>query len=128
MMRCAALWLLLTGLSAAAPSLPEAKVLLVDSTRVETETQTLKRIGEEADARQPPLLKAQRQQGVELALSEILTVMPEVVAAVAQAHGADLVVQASAWPADAATVPPDVTAEVIAEIDRRLADLRFQLP
>lgn len=124
-----ALWFLLAGGPATGlETPPDARVLLVDPTRVETGTVTLERIRAEARSRQPALLPAQQQQGVELALSAILTEFPAAVAAVAQSHRADLVVQSAAWPEDAGAAPADVTQEVIDEIDRRLAQLKFEAP
>lgn len=129
---CAVLWMwaavLCSGAALAVEPPPDARVLLVDPAQVETGTATLTRIRAEAKAWQPALLAAQQQQGIELALSAILTELPTAVATVARAHQADLVVQASAWPEDAGPAPADVTAEVIAEIDRRLQQLKFEAP
>lgn len=122
------LWVLLAGAATGLEAPPDARVLLVDPARVETGTATLDRIRASASAWQPALLPAQQQQGIELALSAILTEFPAAVAAVAQTHRADLVVQLAAWPDDAGTAPADVTQEVIDEIDRRLADLKFEAP
>lgn len=110
----------------AAATLPDAQVLLVDQSRVEQESATLQRLQAQADARNE-LRADQRKQAMELVLSEILTVLPRAVAAVAQARQADLVVQASAWPTTAEP-PEDATDAVIAEIDKRLSQLQLVIP
>lgn len=118
------------GLLLAAPiapaAVPAASVLLVDQAQVEQSSATLKRLQAQAEARQD-LRGEQRKQALELVLSEILMVLPDAAAAVAQERKADLVVQASAWP-DALEPPEDATAAVIAEIDRRLAKLQLVVP
>lgn len=107
-------------------ALPDAAVALVDQSRVEQQTATLKRLQAEAAAR-TDLKPDQLREGLDLVLSEILTVLPDAVATVAMNQKLDLVVQASAWPADVES-PEDATAAVIAEIDRRLSKLQLVIP
>ena len=109
-----------------AAELPDARVLLVDQARIEQETTTLKRLTAESQTR-TELKPQQIKESLELVLSEILTVLPEAVEAIARAQNADLVVQASAWPRDT-EMPEDATAAVIAEIDRRLNKLTLVIP
>lgn len=107
-------------------ALPDAAVALVDQSRVEQQTATLKRLQAEAAAR-TDLKPDQLRESLDLVLSEILTVLPDAVATVAMNENLDLVVQASAWPADVES-PQDATAAVIAEIDRRLSKLQLVVP
>lgn len=116
----------LLGSSAMAATLPDAQVLVVDMQRLESATGTLQRLQAEAAARKD-LNAGQRQQAVELALSEILTVVPETVASVAEARKADLVVLRAAWP-HAVDLPEDITDAVIEALDARLAGLRLEVP
>jgi hypothetical protein len=107
-------------------ALPDARVVLVDQARVELETNTLQRLKAEAEGR-TDLKPEQVKESIELVLSEILTVLPDAVAAVALKLETDLVVQSNAWPADTES-PADATDAVIAEIDRRLSQLKLVIP
>lgn len=104
-----------------------AQIALVDSQRIEAESVVLKRVRAEAKAQQGKLSPQEIEAGLENALSEVLTLLPDAVREVAEARKIDLVIEASAAKRERVSAT-DLTAEVLKRIDQQLATLKFAVP
>jgi hypothetical protein len=120
------------GLSlGATAALPPAKVLIVDAEVVLERSTVAKRLrAEAAKARESAVGADAREQidaALDLALSDLLEALPELIEAVATTRGVDLVLE----PAVASRVGaqgPDLTTDLVTALDRQSAKLRLELP
>jgi Skp family chaperone for outer membrane proteins len=125
---------LLAGLAlslSATAALPPATVLIVDTEVVLERSSVAQRLRAEAASARAAAAGAEARDQVDaaldLALSELLEALPELIESLATTRGADLVVE----PAVASRVGaegPDLTADVVAALDRQAATVKLELP
>lgn len=115
----------------ASAALPPAKVLIIDAEVVLERSSVAQRLRAEAATARAAAAGAEAREHVDaaldLALSDLLEALPELIESLATARGVDLVVE----PAVANRVGaqgPDLTAEVVAALDRQASTVKLELP
>jgi Skp family chaperone for outer membrane proteins len=118
--------LALSAISTTSYASPAPKMAMIDSARVEQESKVMQRIRAEAKAQQGKVKAELLEQSVEIALSELLTALPEECERLAEAQKLDLIVTSDAAQREKLSVT-DLTPELTERLDARFKSLTLEL-